>query len=84
LDVNTSRVQGDLENRLAIARKELELATRGVLERAKDAAHETFERAREVRDAGQPVVEARLEWFAELQREINELAREASWIENRA
>jgi hypothetical protein len=84
LDVNTSRVQGDLENRLAIARKELELATRGVLEKAKDVAHETLERAREIRDAGEPAVKAQLEWFAKLESEINVLAGEASWCESRA
>lgn len=78
LDVNTSRVQGDLENRLAIARRELEVATRGVLEKAKNVAYAMLEAAREIRAAGEPAIAAQLARFADLEREITELASEVS------
>lgn len=80
LDVNTSRVQGDLENRLAVARKELEHAVRDVLIRAKEIASETLSRARETRNAGNPAVQARLARFAEIEREINELRTGENWV----
>lgn len=78
LDVNTSRVQSDLENRLVVARRELELVTRGVLEKAQDAAYAMLEAAREIRAAGEPAIQAQLVRFADLEREINELSYEFS------
>ncbi len=78
LDVNTSRVQRDLENRLAIARQDLEAAVRRALVTARDVASQTLERVRETTDAGQPAVEARLAEFADLETELKQLAHDMS------
>lgn len=80
LDVNTSRVQRNLENRLAVAREELELAVRAVLLKAEDAALQTLVRAAEIRDAGEAAIQARLAAFAEIESGISDLAGTISRI----
>ena len=45
---------------------------------------ETLERAREIREAGEPAVEAQLARFSDLDREIKELSAEVSWFEDKA
>ena len=81
LDVNTSRIQRDVENRLAVARKELEVAVRGMLGKTREVAKQTLARARETKEAGEPVVQAQLVRFAAIRTELNELLREISWTE---
>ncbi|MGI8402189.1 MAG: dynamin family protein [Gemmatimonadaceae bacterium] len=81
LDVNTSRVQGDLENRLAVARRELEHGVRDIIVKVRDAARDTLVRTREVREAGEPATSARLATLAEIESEVRTLARETSLLE---
>ncbi|MGH7603311.1 MAG: hypothetical protein ACRENK_04845 [Gemmatimonadaceae bacterium] len=77
LEANTSRIQWDLEDRLAVARKELESAVRKVLVSAREVAEQALKRARETRDSGKPVIQARMAKFAELKTTVNEISRES-------
>lgn len=81
LNSNTSRVQADLEDRLAVARRELEHAVRATLVRARGVAVGTLLRARETRDAGEAAVQAQLAHFAEIESEIASLSQEMSLMQ---
>lgn len=74
IDTNTSRVQYDLERRLAVARKELELGIRGLLATAKALAHSTLVRALETRAAGDAKVRFQLTELSQVVRELDEIS----------
>lgn len=61
MDTNTSRVEADLEHRLAVARRELELEIRHRLADAGAAASDTLRRARELRASGEDAIQADLD-----------------------
>ncbi|MFN2637208.1 MAG: dynamin family protein [Gemmatimonadaceae bacterium] len=78
IDTNTSRIKNDLERRLAIARKELEVAIRAVLVDAGKVARSTLTRVRETRAAGDGAVRQQLAELKELDRELATLVHELS------
>jgi hypothetical protein len=78
IETNSSRIQGDLERRLALARKELELAIRGTLLDAKNVAAAILARARETRAAGEAAVHQQLTDLAKFDREIAGIAQAIS------
>lgn len=61
LEVNSARVEGDLNDRVAESRRRLESAVRATVEDVGRAATEALERARLARDAGRHAVAAELE-----------------------
>jgi dynamin family protein len=73
LETNTSRVEGDFERRLAVARRELELGIRHRLTKAGAAANSILDRARDVQAAGQDAVRAELSRLAELKSAIDQV-----------
>jgi len=75
IDTNTSRVHNDLERRLAVARRELELAIRGLLMEARDIAHATLARARETKVAGEAAVQRQLAELEALDHEIGQVSQ---------
>lgn len=60
METNASRVAADLNHRLGVARRELEITIRRRLDEVKDAAEEVLNHAREVTAAGNEAVESEL------------------------
>jgi hypothetical protein len=75
LEVNTSRVQSDVNERVSKSRKKLEVEITAVLREASGIAHSAFMRARAARAAGTSAVEAALVRLDSLEREIRDLIR---------
>jgi hypothetical protein len=70
LEVNTSRVQNDVDERVRESRKKLEAELRGVLRDASAIADRALARARAARAAGAPAVEAALTRLKSIELEI--------------
>jgi Dynamin family len=74
LEVNSTRVQSDILNRLQESRGFLETEIRKLLHEVSRIAEEALSRARKVKEEGEPAVEAELARLAVLEREIRVLA----------
>ncbi|HET7601192.1 MAG TPA: dynamin family protein [Gemmatimonadales bacterium] len=74
LEVNSSRVQGDLEDRLRLARGRLESAVRELLERVARGAEDALARARAAQQAGEWRISQEVERIGELLSRLRALA----------
>jgi GTP-binding protein EngB required for normal cell division len=70
LEVNSSRVQNDVEERVRESRRELEAEIKGVLREASAIADRALTRARTAQDVGAPAVKAALVRLEIVEREI--------------
>jgi GTP-binding protein EngB required for normal cell division len=74
LEVNCSRVQNDILNRVQESRNRLEVEIRKLLHEISRIAIEALTHAREARAAGAPAVEAAVARLDRLEREISDLS----------
>jgi Dynamin family len=75
LEVNSSRVQSDVDERVRESRKQLEIEIRATLQDAWGIVDRALTRARAARDAGTPAVEAAYVRLDSIEREILDLLR---------
>jgi len=73
LEVNSSRVQSDVDERVRESRKKLEAEIKGVLREASVIADRALARARAAQAAGAPGVQAALAQLDAVQREVQRL-----------
>jgi hypothetical protein len=71
LEVNSSRVQSDVRNRVEESRNRLEVDIRKLLHEVSRIAEQALARARRAQDEGAPAVEAALGRLDALEKEIN-------------
>ena len=74
LDINASRVQGDVEQRVVESRLRLESDVRKLLREVSTSAEQALSKARELMAAGSSAVQSELERLCKLQEELNILA----------
>lgn len=74
LDINASRVQGDVEQRVVESRLRLESDVRRLLREVSASAEQALSKARELMAAGASAVQNGLERLHKLQEELNTLA----------
>ena len=74
LDINASRVQGDVEQRVVESRLRLESDVRRLLREVNASAEQALSKARELMAAGTRAVQNELERLRKLQEELNTLA----------
>jgi hypothetical protein len=73
LEVNSSRVQNDVLNRIQESRERLEVEIRKLLHEVRRTAEQALERARKVREEGAPAVHLAIERLNRLEREVSVL-----------
>lgn len=71
IETNSTRVQSDILNRVQESRGRLEVEIRKLLHEVSRIAEEALVRAREVRDEGEPAVEAELSRLDELEEQVS-------------
>ena len=74
LDINASRVQGDIEQRVVESRLRLESDVRRLLREVSESAEQALSKARELMAAGTNAVQNELQRLRKLQEELNTLA----------
>jgi GTP-binding protein EngB required for normal cell division len=74
LEVNSSRVQNDVLNRIQESRERLEVEIRKLLHEVRRIAEQALERARKVKEEGAPAVQLAVERLNRLEREVSALA----------
>ncbi len=70
LEVNSSRVQNDVLNRIQESRGRLEAEIRKLLHEISRIAEQALERARKVKEEGTPAVQSATEWLNRLERDV--------------
>jgi hypothetical protein len=70
IETNTSRIASDLEGRLSVARKELEVAIRTLLIQARSVAERALFLARETRSEGEAAIQQHLAGLSVLDDEV--------------
>lgn len=73
LEVNSSRVQNDVLNRMQESRERLEVEIRRLLHEVNRIAEQALERARRIKDEGTPAVQQAMERLDRLEQEISAL-----------
>ena len=73
LEVNCSRVQNDILNRIQESRDRLEVEIRKLLHEISRVAEQALERARKVKEDGAPAVQSAIERLNRLEREVSAL-----------
>lgn len=73
LDTNSSRVQNDVLNRIDDSRGRLEVEIRKLLHEISRLAEQALDRARRVKEEGEPAVQSALERLNRLEQEISAL-----------
>jgi hypothetical protein len=73
LEVNSSRVQNDVLNRIQESRDHLEVEIRKLLHEVRRIAEQALERARRVKEEGTPAVQSAVERLNRLEREVASL-----------
>jgi len=73
LEVNSSRVQNDVLNRMQESRERLEVEIRKLLHEVSRIAEQALERARKIREEGTPAVQQAMERLDRLEQEISVL-----------
>ncbi|MGA7524295.1 MAG: dynamin family protein [Acidobacteriaceae bacterium] len=73
LEVNSSRVQNDVLNRIQESRGHLEVEIRKLLHEISRIAEQALERARRVKEEGAPAVQSAVERLNQLKREVQAL-----------
>jgi len=74
LEVNSSRVQNDVLNRIQDSRDRLEVEIRKLLHEISRIAEQALGRARKVKEEGTPAVQSAVERLNRLEREVSALA----------
>jgi hypothetical protein len=74
LEVNSSRVQNDVLNRIQESRDRLEVEIRKLLHEVSRIAEQALERARKIKEEGTPTVQSAVERLNRLEREISSYA----------
>ncbi|HLH36170.1 MAG TPA: dynamin family protein [Alloacidobacterium sp.] len=74
LDTNSSRVQNDVLNRIQESRDRLEVEIRKLLHEISRIAEQALDRARKVKEEGEPAVQSALERLDRLERDVSALA----------
>jgi GTP-binding protein EngB required for normal cell division len=74
LEVNSSRVQNDVLNRIQESRERLEVEIRKLLHEISRIAGYALDRARKIREEGTPAVQSAVEQLNQLEREVSALA----------
>ncbi len=75
LEVNSSRVQNDVLNRIQESRDRLEVEIRRLLHEIRRIAEQALDRARKVREQGAPAVQAAMERLNRLEQEVSALVQ---------
>lgn len=70
LEVNSSRVQNDVLNRIQESRERLEVEIRKLLHEVSRIAEQALERARKVREEGTPAVQTAIERLDRIEQEV--------------
>jgi predicted GTPase len=73
LEVNSSRVQNDVLNRMQESRDRLEVEIRKLLHEISRIAEQALDRARKVKEEGAPAVQSAIERLNRLEREVSAL-----------
>jgi predicted GTPase len=73
LEVNSSRVQNDVLNRIQESRDRLEVEIRKLLHEVSRIAEQALDRARKVKEEGAPAVQSAIERLNRLEREVSAL-----------
>jgi len=74
IGTNSTRVQSDILNRVQEGRASLEVEIRRLLHEVSRIAEEALVRAREVKEEGEPAIEAELSRLDELEKQVCVLA----------
>ena len=78
LEVNSSRVQNDVLNRVQESRNRLEVEIRKLLHEVSLIAEQAVDRARRVKEEGTPAVESAIERLKRLERDVSTLVQSHS------
>jgi hypothetical protein len=78
LEMNTTRVLNDLDERVAESRRHLQAEVQSVLDTIHTSADRALDRARRTRDGGAGAVESELVRLSTLQRDLEDLVKSAS------
>jgi hypothetical protein len=70
LEINSTRVQNDVLNRIQESRERLEVEIRKLLHEVSRIAEQALDRARKVKEEGTPAVQSAVERLSGLEREI--------------
>ena len=73
LEVNSSRVQNDVLNRIQESRERLEVEIRKLLHEVSRIAEQALDRARRIKEEGTPAVQSAIERLDRLEQEISAL-----------
>ncbi|MDR5729402.1 MAG: dynamin family protein [Terriglobia bacterium] len=73
LEVNSSRVQNDVLNRIQESRDRLEVEIRKLLHEISRIAEQALDRARKVKEEGSPAVQAAVERLNQMERDVSAL-----------
>jgi GTP-binding protein EngB required for normal cell division len=73
LEVNSSRVQNDVLNRIQESRDRLEVEIRKLLHEVRRIAEQALNRARKVKEEGTPAVQSAIERLNQLERDVSAL-----------
>lgn len=77
LETNSTRVQSDILNRVQESRGRLEVEIRKLLHEVSRIAEQALQRARKVKEEGEPAIEAELSRLAHLEDEVDALRENA-------
>ena len=80
LEVNSSRAQSDVDERVCESRKNMEAEIRGVLRQVSAIADRALARARAAGAGGTPAIEAALARLHALEREVVDLSRRVATV----
>ncbi len=73
LEVNSARVQNDVLNRIQESRDRLEVEIRKLLHEVSRIAEQALDRARKVKEDGEPAVQSAIERLNQLERDVSAL-----------
>jgi hypothetical protein len=73
LEINSSRVQNDVLNRIQESRDRLEVEIRKLLHEVSRIAEQALDRARKVKEEGTPAVQSAIERLNRLERDASAL-----------
>ncbi len=73
MEVNSSRVQNDVLNRIQESRERLEVEIRKLLHEVSRIAEQALDRARKVKEEGAPAVQSAIERLNRIEQDISAL-----------
>jgi peptidoglycan hydrolase CwlO-like protein len=75
LEVNSSRVQNDVLNRIQESRDRLQVEIRKLLHQVSRIAEQALDRARKVKEEGTPAVQSAIDRLDRLERNVSALVQ---------